>query len=480
MNPKPSYYNEFNGYTLGLLFALIFIAVFWASGLYVIAPRSLRSMTEEEVKARKAKFSSTCLQRTLILLYLVYPGVSVAIFGMFSCTTVGTVSYLDQDVSITCFNTTWWRYVGGAIVWVFLVPVGVPVFFNRLLRHFKVPDLAALLEDNAWLREAAEHTWRLGMPQPAVDMQRLCCDAIDDNHLAMLHAVLVQGADANTAATILAGQKPKAETQHAALPDVEGKAGDKPAGAVASALSRVAQLRQTIAAKLRPELQTKPRTSKSMAPTDRETQLAQLMTWCRHGGILSIAPISWTDDLGLPEPPSDGAPDLYPPHRTGLRSHQVPFLLQRASVECGFLFAVYTTKCWYWESVELVRKLILTSILALISPGSAGQVVVGCMVAFFALLGNIKLKPYSERSLNFVNQIAQLNLFFFLFVGILLKVQIDGAPSDSMFFSGLVGGMSIVPVALPIGIKVFMRLASSGKEESQEMRDVLDRADEDN
>ena len=55
-------------------------------------------------------------------------------------------------------------------------------------------------------------------------------------------------------------------------------------------------------------------------------------------------------------------------------------------------------RCWYWESVELMRKLILTSILALIIPGSAGQVVVGIVVAFVALFGNVKLKPSASRA----------------------------------------------------------------------------------
>jgi hypothetical protein len=62
------------------------------------------------------------------------------------------------------------------------------------------------------------------------------------------------------------------------------------------------------------------------------------------------------------------------------------------------------------ETVELGRKLILTSILALIAPGSAGQVVVGILMAFFSLLVNVRLKPYADNNLNFINQIAQLNL----------------------------------------------------------------------
>ena len=59
------------------------------------------------------------------------------------------------------------------------------------------------------------------------------------------------------------------------------------------------------------------------------------------------------------------------------------------------------------ETVELLRKLALTSILALISPGSAGQVVVGLLLAFLMLVLNLQLRPFSESSMNFVNIIAQ-------------------------------------------------------------------------
>ena len=452
MSPNTSYYDEFNGYTLGLLCTLVFIAIFWAVGVYVVAPISLSSMTADEIQARRAKFSSTCLQRTLMFLYLVYPGVSVAIFGMFSCTRIGAVAYLDQDVNITCYNTTWWRYVGGALVWVVVVPVGVPLFFIRLLRHFRVPDLAALVEDNAWLREAAEHSWRLGMPQPGgVDMRRLCVDTISDSHLAMLHAVLLHDAEVDAAANILAGQHvPKAAAARS-----EAKVTDKSNSFLKRAVRAAVALRQQVAGLLRPETKLE---HLAHGDVERATRLREVLLWCRQAGVVSIGAIIWYDDLGLPEPPSkEEAHKLGAPHRTGLRSHEVPALLKRASIECGFLFSVYNSRCWYWESVELVRKLILTSILALISPGSAGQVVVGCLVALFALLANIKLKPFAERSLNFVNQMAQLTLFLFLFVALLLKVNLDG-DSSATFFTSIVVFLSVLPVVLPFGLQAYIHL----------------------
>ena len=461
MSPNPNYYNEFNGYTLGLLAALVAMAAMWCFGFYVVAPSGLRGVDALEVKERRRKFSSTCLQRTLMLLYLVYPGVSVSIFGIFSCTTIGTHSWLNLDMSIPCYDSTWRRYCGGAIVWVFLVPVGVPLFFNRLLRRFRVPDLAALLEDNAWLREAAEHTWRLGMPQPAVDMQRLCVDTIGDSHLALLHAVLVKGVDANAAAEILAGHMPKT------ILVADAEEGEPHAGLIARTKSRIAEIQQRIAVLLRPELGLK-KSKKSPSTSDRAVMLAQLMAWCRYSGHLSIGKMSWEDDFGLPEGlPGEGEP-MHPAHASGIRSNEVAELLKRASTECGFLFAVYTTRCWYWESIELLRKLVLTSILALISPGSAGQVVVGCLVAFFALLGNMKLQPYSEKSLNFVNQIAQVNLFFFLFVALLLKVDLDGDNTAS-YFTGIVSVMMLVPVVLPVAITAYLNLGAFNTEDAKDV-----------
>ena len=76
-------------------------------------------------------------------------------------------------------------------------------------------------------------------------------------------------------------------------------------------------------------------------------------------------------------------------------------------------------------------------------PGVHSAVVVGLLLAFFALTFNMRLKPYSDSGLNFVSQVSQLNLLAFLFVALLLKVNLDGE-GDNSFFSFIVGIMSIV------------------------------------
>jgi hypothetical protein len=99
-------------------------------------------MAEEERLERLSRFNSTVLARFLLLLYLVYPGVAVAILDMFSCTTLPSGdSFLNADLAISCLTDTYKGYISAAVIWVAIFPLGIPLFFIFLLRHFKVPDL---------------------------------------------------------------------------------------------------------------------------------------------------------------------------------------------------------------------------------------------------------------------------------------------------------------------------------------------------
>ena len=233
--------------------------------------------------------------------------------------------------------------------------------------------------------------------------------------------------------------------------------------------------------------------------------LQQLLGWARTCGQLALAPLQWEAEegaeammesmmsVGLVAKKKDGdeGTEKEPPIvgdaeaneiKTGtkqdgrlesyalspvLRTQDIEEVQDRALREVGFLFAAYRVECWcgaahqplhsffqltprrYWEPIELLRKLSLTSILALIAPGSAGQVVVGMLISFFcalpylaslarsvtdnspALCANLRLKPFAEGAephihlnitarrsrcaaptdgVNFINMVAHLNL----------------------------------------------------------------------
>jgi hypothetical protein len=78
MNPSPSFYRQFNGYTLGLVGAILAMGGLWALGRGVVARLTLRGLPGEERADRLSSFNSTVLARLLLVIYIVYPGVSVA------------------------------------------------------------------------------------------------------------------------------------------------------------------------------------------------------------------------------------------------------------------------------------------------------------------------------------------------------------------------------------------------------------------
>ena len=54
----------------------------------------------------------------------------------------------------------------------------------------------------------------------------------------------------------------------------------------------------------------------------------------------------------------------------------------------------------------------------------------------------------------------QLNLFFVLFVALLLKVDLDGQGS-ARFFGGIVAVMAILPIALPLVMRAYIQMYGS-------------------
>ena len=448
----------------------------YAFGKNVLAPLSLRGMDAKEAQERLSKFNSTVLQRLLLLLYIVYPGVSVAIVQIYSCTTLADGrSFLNADLHIQCYDTMHYKYIIAGAAWIFVVPIGVPAFFIWLLRRFKVPQLAAIRLDNAWLREAVKKVWEAGVPQPEVDVQVLAMEDISEVHLDILCAVLLYGASKEQAADMLSGKLSGVafEEQYRAEKAKKAKKAE-PKGMIARVKAFATGILPAIKKRFKHALgimnDEEPEVADKVlvGPERRQDLLERLLYWSKNSGRLAVPVINW-DDLDAGEDEDEGeaeeestaekepalaatqdlsaaavetsadcealrlslqlslltlqhSAEAHNAKYGGVLSKDVPKLKKRAIQEVGFLISSYRCGCWYWEVVELFRKLILTSVISLVAPGSATQVTVGCLISFVMLLLNLKLQPFYMATLNEVNTIAQLNLFFFLFVGILLCV----------------------------------------------------------
>jgi hypothetical protein len=366
LNPSPSFYKQFNGYTLGLVCAMLGMTALHVLGTKVVSRLSLRGLSEEERIDRVAKFSSLLLARALLVLYIVYPGVSVAIFSMFSCTKLESgVAYLDADFNITCYDRQHWKYMGAAIVWLFIVPLGVPAFFIWLLRAFKVPQMAKLINDSAWVREAVQLAWQSGMAQPACNVAKLNVDSISDAHLEGLYALFVRGASVEAAGDIANGTAP-------ALPDEVVPESPPPTGAVLKALAQLMAAATRVAVALhRIKLAATKVFYADAAVHGEETPeqlrrafvLQALLGWCQTSGKLALPAIAWDAEeeeeeeethlvASAVEKPAEAGKARAKASAAVVRCEDLPRLKARALKEVGFLFGAYHTGTWCAEKAQ--------------------------------------------------------------------------------------------------------------------------------
>ena len=116
--------------------------------------------------------------------------------------------------------------------------------------------------------------------------------------------------------------------------------------------------------------------------------------------------------------------------RKNLRSHQ---LLS----QIGFIVESYQEHAWFYEMWELVRKLFLVGVIAGIKPGSVFQILIGLLVCMFATMISLIIRPYRQASDGWLNNVCLGQLTFVLFLGLLLKLDVDIMGSEGSGTLGL-------------------------------------------
>ena len=104
-----------------------------------------------------------------------------------------------------------------------------------------------------------------------------------------------------------------------------------------------------------------------------------------------------------------------------------------------FLYASYEPQCWYWETVMLMQKLMLTGLLIFIRPGSTTQLAAGFTISLGFLILHTRLQAYVEDEEDDLQSAAMLSITLSLFGGILLKAnEADQAtPYETATMTGL-------------------------------------------
>ena len=122
-----------------------------------------------------------------------------------------------------------------------------------------------------------------------------------------------------------------------------------------------------------------------------------------------------------------------------------------------FLSENYTTRSWYWELVETVRKVILTSGLILVGGESRAYVGLACVTSGLYGMFFAYVRPVEDPFENRLMLISLAVTFVNLGIGAVSKIPKENVPSsidpyvDTVMFNVLVIGANTLVIGLLVG-----------------------------
>ena len=91
----------------------------------------------------------------------------------------------------------------------------------------------------------------------------------------------------------------------------------------------------------------------------------------------------------------------------------------------GFIYYAYDEDAWFYEIVELMRKLILNGFAVLISPGTTSQIVFGLFVCFGFMILVMVVQPYTASTDHILAVLCHIQLFLTLFCALMIRSKVE-------------------------------------------------------
>ena len=89
----------------------------------------------------------------------------------------------------------------------------------------------------------------------------------------------------------------------------------------------------------------------------------------------------------------------------------------------GSLYLSYERPYWYWETVEMFKKMILAGGLVIVATGSSAQVLIGMLVSLGYLMALIRLEPYEDIVADRSQMCMSLQILLNLLIGLVIKLD---------------------------------------------------------
>jgi hypothetical protein len=95
---------------------------------------------------------------------------------------------------------------------------------------------------------------------------------------------------------------------------------------------------------------------------------------------------------------------------------------QKAQKTFGFVVDDFQPEFYWYEPIDMLRKLMLSGLLQFVHRGTAAQCFCGCAVAFLSFGIQLWLGPYREREANLLKALVDMQLFLTFLVSFILRV----------------------------------------------------------
>jgi hypothetical protein len=122
---------------------------------------------------------------------------------------------------------------------------------------------------------------------------------------------------------------------------------------------------------------------------------------------------------------------------------------QEVMREFGFVINDYKLSHWYWEVVELSRKLILSGVIGMFRRGSITQIVAATSISFGFALFAYREQPYHTARMNFIKITSEIQLFLIMLLCVVLQTEAQGVTRKGLENLGnmqVVVCLSILPI----------------------------------
>jgi hypothetical protein len=96
-----------------------------------------------------------------------------------------------------------------------------------------------------------------------------------------------------------------------------------------------------------------------------------------------------------------------------------------------FLWKPYTSRMYYWEVIECMRRLLLTGAIVFIAPGTPAQAAVACILAVVSMGIALYCQPHVDTLDGMIYAVGAMTIFLSMFLSLAMKVDLSKETNDS-------------------------------------------------